>query len=255
MSINYRSIEDARCPPTPGLVRAESPHSLWRFRSIPACAHTEAATEAFLRRKSTSKDSSGSYKMSLCKRLLHWVPVRRKPTTPKTSFEISVKFVRRLAQRKPPDVPRVCPIKQQVLTPFNVSQSDLAPLKMGLLLGTCPGTEADFPPPLPPPSTRQRKAARTKLTSNRGLATMQCAPSLEDHADVRASSVEPNQWRGVGTIIEFESVVDSKGSIPAWFINHMQRCDATVSDLYIIDDLRFVLHILDMRTFFSFIRI
>jgi hypothetical protein len=50
-----------------------------------------------------------------------------------------------------------------------------------------------------------------------GLAGLRCA------AEGGGKGYGRLQDRGVGTVVEFESFVDSRGSIPAWFINYMQR--------------------------------
>jgi len=213
VTINYHSIEDARCPITAHRVRAHSPQSMWRFRSIPPCNSQQSSTASpsaqilpvgYLTKKSNVLRDITS---TACRLL--------QPISKTGIFQVSMRFINSDAVRRLPQ--RVClAIKSSVSMPVRIVQG------FGKRNARLPTLKTNLPPSL--------KHSHSQSHSH-NLATLQCSPDSvkEDQAakgavcSQKVSSEKRGCVRGIGTVVEFESFVDSKAAIPAWFINYMQR--------------------------------
>ncbi len=213
VTINYHSIEDARCPITAHRVRAHSPQSMWRFRSIPPCNSQQSSTASTSAQIAPVEDLT---KKSIVLRNIVSAGCRLlQPISQTGIFHISMRFINSDALRKLPQ--RVClAIKSSVSMPVRIVQG------FGKRNARLPSLNANLPQSLQQPHSK---------THSHNLAALQCSPDSvkEDQAgkgavcSQKVSSELRGCGRGVGTVVEFESFVDSKAAVPAWFINYMQR--------------------------------
>lgn len=211
VTINYHSIEDARCPITAHRVRAHSPQSMWRFRSIPPCNSQQSLTAT-----TSTQIASVGYLAKNSKFLRNIVSAGcrlMKPISQTGIFQVSMRFINSDALRRLPQ--RVClSIKSSVSMPVRIVQG----------FGKRHAR-------LPSPKAISSQSLQHQQSQLHNLAGLQCSPDCvkEDQAakgavcSQKVSSETRGCGRGVGTVVEFESFVDSKAAVPAWFINYMQR--------------------------------
>lgn len=226
VTINYHSIEDDRCPRTPGTVRADSPHSMWRFRSVPCCDYTADVSPTSMEATSMSDPPSVEESdVSVVKRFLGSIKRRFGKPLRLGTFELSVLFARRgLANGKKQEGE---PQKVRLGPQGGVAPVHIPKAQYGTRRG--PSTKPQVP------ASKAVEPRQNALQHN--LAELACGKAHTRNAgSVRTgqASDKPAKWRGVGTVIEFESFVDSHGSVPTWLINHLQR--------YALALLRFFVH-------------
>lgn len=218
VSIHYKSTDDERVPLVPGTIRAHSPHSLWRFRSLRQCNAVDKSTASLVTRPQAPVSTSRY--PSWTKRVFRSVLGDDRAT-----MELSVQFRRTLppANSRPSSGQRVRMV-QTGLSPTVITspRNDSRPVAWWRkVVSAWRRLKETF---RGPPTSVTADAQATGVTgASRELAGMQCDANDWD-------LTPPNGSRGAGTVVEFESFVDSKGSIPAWFINYMQRCGAHCYD-------------------------
>lgn len=249
MSIHYHSVQDSRIPVVSGVIRADSPHSMWRFRSVPACSEGTPPKQG--QAAPTKKNASRNW----LQRKLDGIRTQSKPL----DVEISVKFARN-------ETSNSIPTKQQLLVRGATKsaevpkQSSFSALFSQLLRrgrNQAPAVSEKVRPSGRiytgghQTADHQSRDSITTSTSgvtgavstqasmkstkpHGGLAHLGCTDAqtlrkLSEHLpDLQTEHTGENRLRqhknrDSKTIVEFESFVNSKGSIPAWFINHMQR--------------------------------
>ena len=211
VTINYRSVEDVRCPITAHRVRAHSPQSMWRFRSIPPCNLQQSST---VNTSSQVVPFSDVTKKSQFLRDIATFGCRLlRPISQTGLFQVSMRFINSEALKRVPQ--RVClTIKSTISMPVRIVQG------FGKRNTKPPSIKATSPHALHQPPSHAHNLVR-----------LQCSPEgvKENHA-AKGAVCSPKDppgisgcWRGVGTVVEFESFVDSKAAVPAWFVNYMQR--------------------------------
>eukprot|EP01032_Pedospumella_encystans_P012140 gene12140-14068_t len=209
VTINYHSIEDVRCPITAHRVRAHSPQSMWRFRSIPPCNLQQSSTVNTSSQVVPFSDSTK--KSQFLRDIVSFGCRLLRPISQTGLFQVSMRFINSEALKRMPQ--RVClTLKSTISVPVRIvqgfGQRDTKP----------PSIKATSPQALHP-------------SHGHNLAGLQCSPEgvKEDQAvkgavcSQKGSLGASGCWRGVGTVVEFESFVDSKAAVPAWFVNYMQR--------------------------------
>lgn len=156
VSICYRSIEDARVPEVDGVIRAVSPHTMWRFTVVDDHDPPPAVIPAAV-------VSSRKGLLAALRKHMAGVKVRLK---------------------------RVWKRVQHALRPRTkgISKESAAVAK--------------------------RMVSSSFSTGATGAGDGFCSAASNSNSKPRRRS---------RTLVEVESTVDSKGSIPAWFINYMQR--------------------------------
>lgn len=226
VTINYHSVEDERCPITSQRVRAHSPQSMWRFRSVPSCGSLSPIQPSSIARLAIPI-AAPIRKWNIVNDMANIGRRMLLPIAGKGTFQVSVRFANNDMLRKAP---------QRVYLPVKSSFS--MPVRITLRFGA----KVTKPPMLKaPPSQPLQQQCSSRKPHRNSLAELQCSPDkstnvakepqtensavcARDLNTIGGTPVTNSCWRGVGTIIEFESFVDSKAAVPAWFINYMQRC-------------------------------
>lgn len=264
VTVNYRSIVDDRCPITPGMVRADSPHSMWRFRSIPPCEHPAVVRETQLvdvHSQTVIASEKSSTPLNFIRKMLR--SMRSRFVKQMTGYiEISVRFARRFASKgQAPALYHKVHLGQQKqdLSPSSAPPAVTSPpapsnwLARGLQqVKGAASSKGSVRASAPVIAVGRGSSGINNAGGSRpspvhvDLAAIQC--STAKPPTIIYATLNPNKrtdssfssftragrsgnksqsegpvWRGVSTVIEFESFVDSKGSIPPWFINYMQR--------------------------------
>eukprot|EP00600_Ochromonadales_sp_CCMP1393_P016090 CAMPEP_0175025060 /NCGR_PEP_ID=MMETSP0005-20121125/16866_1 /TAXON_ID=420556 /ORGANISM="Ochromonas sp., Strain CCMP1393" /LENGTH=295 /DNA_ID=CAMNT_0016283789 /DNA_START=191 /DNA_END=1078 /DNA_ORIENTATION=+ len=140
VAVNYHSVEDRRIPPTPGIIRAESPFSLWKFRALSPKTPTKSAENKVLR----------------------WFK------------------------------------QQPIVIKQNLDDREISDIAAGDT-STHDSTRISY-------GVERKRRSYADGPSGGSFAALTQSP---DHRPY--------------TVVEIESFADSKGNIPAWFINYMQK--------------------------------
>jgi hypothetical protein len=156
VTASYRSISDSRYPEVEGIIRAMSPHTMWRFTVV---AQEEEEKEH------GAGDAIGAL---------------AKPPDAGTSGGVVSR--RGLGRWRATVRDAIARCRQALMRVFG-----------GFFRGPAPAAA-------PPQRSLQHRSAEHCTSLHRGSG--------------RSSKV----------LVEVESSVNSRGSIPAWFINYMQRC-------------------------------
>lgn len=234
VAVHYRSVQDSRIPLVAGVVRADSPHSMWRFRSLSAC------------------DANVNEPSAPVKKVVRHTWLQRKVSAVKQRFsskkhldvEISIKF----ARNQPKSTESAKPVLVQGSRSLGVPKRPVLHALLSLLPSQKSGSfESEKIRPVytgsdPVHGVHHQKKVVTSGTAvaepvvHGGLAQLTCRDTtalrhFSKHNIVKSdttvttagSTLMQGKVRSGGTIVEFESFVNSKGNIPAWFINYMQR--------------------------------
>jgi hypothetical protein len=219
VAIRYQSVDDARVPRVPGVIRANSPHSLWRFRSVQQCDVPDLSLPSSTPRLvHNGPKTSSIQKTSWFRRQLNKLPANK----PGQEIQISFNYKR---SDSPVNLHSRVSKAPKGISPVVLSKGGNRPGEGQLLvvannkLTHAVAVLRDLAGIKSAPSGGKREAnALSEQVDAQGLTGLRCAVERS----VKGSRGRPLD-RGVGTVVEFESFVDSRGSIPPWFINYMQR--------------------------------
>lgn len=214
VSILYESVDDPRLPQKRGVIRAISPHSMWRFRSVPACAHEHPSS---ILRAATIGHGPVVHvhsSRSWLSKALSLVGGGRTPAALKIAFN----FAR---SNPPPSTGRRVSLTQRGVSPQPSDRST-------------PSAAASSPQGIVRAVLQALRGQHA--TSGDSVEGAGSAPKSGRLDDATCAPKQPTQYVGSewstqrsvedkreGTVVEFESVVDSRGNIPTWFVNYMQR--------------------------------
>lgn len=242
VAIHYRSVHDSRIPPVSGVIRADSPHSMWRFRSLSSCDDTNDVAH---KQSPIAAPAKKTAKYTWLQRKVNAVQ-QRFSNKKHLDVEISVKF----ARNQPIGTESTKPVLVHGTRSLGVPKRPVLHALLGLLprqnidIQKSPAFESEKVRPVntisDPVHLQKKEAALGTVVAepvvHGGLAQLICRDTdslrqLSRHNIVKSAPVSNTgaarrgdaKPRSHGTIVEFESFVNSKGNIPAWFINYMQR--------------------------------
>jgi hypothetical protein len=193
VSVKYHSVEDDRVPLNPSMIRAISPHTMWRFTGVNV-TDLDEYEQSLLREENEEEVNrlllDASTKECNCTDLasVQWKN-QLFPKSLRRYFSFQFKFIKTLSKKL-----------------FTFMKSVYRKM----------GKNEEGPATIPEANLYQ-----TVITSKTGSS----------------SSVTPNSpSAGIGncsnshvsmgtryTLVEIETIVDSRGSVPVWFLNFMQR--------------------------------
>ena len=245
VAVHYHSVDDSRVPLAPGVIRAESPHSMWRFRSLPAFAETNNVHSTHTAQSQTAPEKKVATNSSWLQRKMTHIKQRFSSKKRPVEIELSVKFARTQPSSIIPEQQTILP--RQVIRPVEVPKRPALNALLALLKSQ---KKDNFDSQKVRPvkisgniiyhhDTTEATTKDVGLDVHDKLAHLVCksAPALRQQSvhkgqpdsttaaskHTKHSKHRSPRHRGSGTVVEFESFVDSKGNIPAWFINYMQR--------------------------------
>jgi hypothetical protein len=196
VTVKYHSIEDDRVPVNPSMIRAISPHTMWRFTGVNT-TDLDEYEQSLLEEENEENniaplmddDVPKNYESTGGIASFQW----KNQLFPK-SFRryFSLNFIKSVSKKM------IFIVKSFFRKMRNDQTLTLAPADASADTNLYQSVVIDKP---------------ASFASSKPMST-----SVSSCSDLRAPTA-----RTLYTLVEIETIVDSRGSIPTWFINFMQR--------------------------------